>query len=193
MTRSICSTDSHQSIGFEVLTTSSPRNFDYVKSLGVSQVFDYNSPSCGTDIRKATDDKLYYAWDAIGEANAGKICAEALSSTPANGPNGQAKYVSILGNKFPRDDVFTKNTLMYTTFGESFEKWGRKFPASKEDLEYMKVFVAASEPLVANGTIKPHKVQVRDGGLDGILGGLNDMKEGKINAVKLVYKISNPE
>ncbi len=29
--------------GYEVITTSSPRNFDYVKKLGASQVFDYNS------------------------------------------------------------------------------------------------------------------------------------------------------
>lgn len=28
---------------YEVLTTASPKNFDYVKKLGASQVFDYNS------------------------------------------------------------------------------------------------------------------------------------------------------
>ena len=36
--------------GYEVITTASPRNFDYVKSLGASQVFDYRSPSVVADI-----------------------------------------------------------------------------------------------------------------------------------------------
>jgi len=43
--------------GFEVLTTCSPSNFDYVKSLGADKVFDYNSPTCAADIRKYTDNK----------------------------------------------------------------------------------------------------------------------------------------
>lgn len=30
--------------GYEVVTTASPRNFDYVRGLGASQVFDYNDP-----------------------------------------------------------------------------------------------------------------------------------------------------
>lgn len=36
--------------GFEVVTTSSPRNFDHVKSLGASKVFDSSSPRVIADI-----------------------------------------------------------------------------------------------------------------------------------------------
>lgn len=36
--------------GYEVVTTASPKNFDYVKSLGASRVFDYNSPTVIHDI-----------------------------------------------------------------------------------------------------------------------------------------------
>jgi len=36
--------------GFEVITTCSPGNFDYVKSIGADKVFDYNSPSATDDI-----------------------------------------------------------------------------------------------------------------------------------------------
>jgi NADPH:quinone reductase-like Zn-dependent oxidoreductase len=36
--------------GYEVITTASPRNFEYVKSLGAAQVFDYNSPTVVPDI-----------------------------------------------------------------------------------------------------------------------------------------------
>ena len=43
--------------GYEVISTSSPKNFEYVKKLGASQVFDYNSPTVQADIIAAFDGK----------------------------------------------------------------------------------------------------------------------------------------
>lgn len=39
--------------GYEVFTTASPKNFDYCKKLGASQVFDYKSPTVTEEIIKA--------------------------------------------------------------------------------------------------------------------------------------------
>ena len=39
-----------KSVGFEVIATCSAKNFEYVKSLGATKVFDYNSPSVIEDI-----------------------------------------------------------------------------------------------------------------------------------------------
>jgi hypothetical protein len=83
---------------------------------------------------------------------------------------------------------------MYTIYGESYVKGstvkqGRETPASEEDFNFMKTFIAISEKLVADGKIKPHNVDVREGGLEGVLRGLEDMKAGKISANKLVYKL----
>jgi hypothetical protein len=164
-----------------------------VKSLGASEAFDYNSPSCGADIRKATKDSLYYVWDAIGEGDSVNICSDAIASDTSGGPNGKGMYCNIVGAKLSRTDVVSKSTLMYTTFGEEFAKWGMTFPANKEDKEYMKRFVVASEPLIANGEVKPHKIDAREGGLDGILGGLKDMQEGKVSAAKLVYTVGSDQ
>lgn len=53
--------------GYEVITTASPRNFDYVKSLGASEAFDYNSPTVVDDLVAALKGKkLASAYDAIG-------------------------------------------------------------------------------------------------------------------------------
>lgn len=41
--------------GFEVITTCSSHNFDYVKSLGANQVFDYTSPSVVDDVAAEVD------------------------------------------------------------------------------------------------------------------------------------------
>ncbi|KAJ4419013.1 hypothetical protein N0V82_005238 [Gnomoniopsis sp. IMI 355080] len=43
--------------GYEVITTASPHNFDYVKALGASQVFDYHSPAIKEDLLAAFKDK----------------------------------------------------------------------------------------------------------------------------------------
>ncbi|MBS2545631.1 zinc-binding alcohol dehydrogenase family protein [Catenulispora sp. NL8] len=39
--------------GYEVIATCSPRNFEYVQSLGAARVFDYNSPDAVADITAA--------------------------------------------------------------------------------------------------------------------------------------------
>lgn len=53
--------------GYEVITTASPKNFDYVKKLGASQVFDYKSPTVVSDLVDAFEGKTSLgAFDTIG-------------------------------------------------------------------------------------------------------------------------------
>ncbi|WP_040445621.1 zinc-binding dehydrogenase [Ktedonobacter racemifer] len=40
-------------VGYEVITTASPRNFNYIKKLGASQVFDHNDKTVVEDIIEA--------------------------------------------------------------------------------------------------------------------------------------------
>jgi NADPH:quinone reductase-like Zn-dependent oxidoreductase len=62
--------------GYEVITTASAHNFDYVKKLGASQVFDYNSPTVQEDVLGAFKSKtLAGVMDSIG-APAWAICVE---------------------------------------------------------------------------------------------------------------------
>jgi NADPH:quinone reductase-like Zn-dependent oxidoreductase len=175
--------------GLEVYTACSPHNFDYVKSLGADHVFDYKSPTCGADIRKASNNKIFYAWDTISEKTTAQICADALSSDSTS-PSGQKlQYANILQAKCPRDDVESKRTLVYSSIGEDFAKGGRLIPARKEDFEFMKKFVAISQKLIDEGKIKPHNLDIRPGGLEGVFQGLQDMKNGKVSGKKLVYKL----
>jgi len=79
--------------GYEVISTSSPHNFDYVRSLGASQVFDYNSDTVVGDLIAAFRGKTLAGAIALGAGSAAP-CAEvvraaegnrfiALASTPA--------------------------------------------------------------------------------------------------------------
>lgn len=56
--------------GYEVFTTSSPRNFAYCKSLGAALVFDYNSPTVVPDIIKAYQGKTAAGAFTIGNGSA---------------------------------------------------------------------------------------------------------------------------
>ncbi|KIX00978.1 uncharacterized protein Z518_10044 [Rhinocladiella mackenziei CBS 650.93] len=53
--------------GYEVVTTASPRNFEYVKKLGACHVLDYNSPTIVSDLVDVFKGKTTVgAFDAIG-------------------------------------------------------------------------------------------------------------------------------
>jgi NADPH:quinone reductase-like Zn-dependent oxidoreductase len=57
--------------GYEVFTTTSPHNFDYVRKLGASQVFDYQDENIVQDLIHALAGKfLAGALDAIGSTAA---------------------------------------------------------------------------------------------------------------------------
>jgi NADPH:quinone reductase-like Zn-dependent oxidoreductase len=56
------------------VTTCSPKNFDFVKSYGADEAFDYKSPTCVDDIRAYTNKSLRHVLDTITEAKSMKIC-----------------------------------------------------------------------------------------------------------------------
>ncbi|TFD86995.1 zinc-binding alcohol dehydrogenase family protein [Cryobacterium lactosi] len=74
--------------GYEVITTASPKNFDYVKSLGASQVFDYNSPTVIPDIVTALADRTVAGAVSFGTTGA-PACVKIMAKTRGK------KFVSI--------------------------------------------------------------------------------------------------
>ena len=74
--------------GYEVITTASPRNFDYVKELGASQVFDYHSKTVVKDVIKAFEGKTIAGALAIGKGSA-EYCVDIIHSCVGN------KFVSM--------------------------------------------------------------------------------------------------
>jgi hypothetical protein len=80
--------------------------------------------------------------------------------------------------------------LGYTIFGEAF-KFGRgtEYPAIPSDFEFGRNWVPIAEKLLLDGKWKPHRADVRSGGLDGILDGLEDLKNGKVSGHKVVYRV----
>jgi len=80
--------------GYDVITTASPKNFEYVKGLGAREAFDYGSPASIAEIVRAVGGRKLAGALAIGLGSAGP-CFEivaacqgnkfvALASTPAS-------------------------------------------------------------------------------------------------------------
>ncbi|KAJ9156581.1 alcohol dehydrogenase [Pleurostoma richardsiae] len=178
----------HQS-GLEVIATASPRNFDYVKSLGADVVFDYNSETCAEDIKGHTQGRLKHVFDCISKNKSTEISVRAMS-------DDGGVYSSLLPVpedkvKSLNDKVANKFTLAYSATGESFEFGPQTFEANPADFEFSKRFWAVSEKLLRDGKIKPHRLSVNEGGsgLTGVLKGLQAVREGKVSGKKLVYTL----
>jgi NADPH:quinone reductase-like Zn-dependent oxidoreductase len=67
--------------GYDVISTSSPRNFHHVKALGAKSVFDYNSPTVVKDISVALQGQEFAGALALGPTAGGACVAIARAST----------------------------------------------------------------------------------------------------------------
>lgn len=82
--------------GYQVITTASPKNFEYVKKLGASEVFDYNTSTIGDELVTAFKGKtIAGAFDCIGSGPSWSTCMDVVHKTPGN------KNVSTTKQGFP--------------------------------------------------------------------------------------------
>ena len=77
--------------GYEVFTTCSPKNFEYVKKLGASQAFDYNSKTAVSDLVHAFDGKITAGAISIG-ARAAENCLDVLDKCKGDKILSMASY-----------------------------------------------------------------------------------------------------
>ena len=68
---------------------------------------------------------------------------------------------------------------------------GQKIPAVPSDREFYVKLCKDTPRFVGEFGIRPNPITDRDGGLDGILDGFELMKNGKVSASKLVYKVAS--
>jgi hypothetical protein len=124
--------------------------------------------------------------DTIAISDSAQICADALSSSTAAGP---LLYINLMGIQNPRSDVASVFPLGYTITGERFVIEEQEWVASPEDFELGNIFATLAERLLNENLIKSHPVQLMEGGLEGVLDGMQYLKDGKVSGVKIVYRI----
>ncbi|KAI9677234.1 MAG: hypothetical protein M1822_008183 [Bathelium mastoideum] len=174
--------------GLTVHTTSTPKNFPLLKSLGADATYDYRSKTCSRDIRKQTNNQLHHTFDTISENGSVQICRQALSDA---GNNFYAGFPN--GHEFGDPNIRTSYSIGFTALGEELQ-FGRNGPRMGVDIndhEFSKRFIAMSVELLRQGKIKPLKMRVGKGGLKGVLEGLNEMRQGKVSGEKWVYRVGD--
>lgn len=176
--------------GLTVVTTCSEHNFQYCKELGADATFDYKSPTCSKDIKDWSKDSIALALDCISEGESPEITVSSMSSSGG-------VYTTLL--PIPTEKVTgfnpkvqVKITMGYTIIGEAFNLGPYAIPAKPQDTEFGKMFWEMSRGLLEEGKVTVHRPAVNKygEGLEGVLKGLDAMREGKVSGEKLVYTLS---
>ncbi|KAF2152779.1 putative zinc-binding oxidoreductase ToxD [Myriangium duriaei CBS 260.36] len=167
--------------GLKVITTCSPKNFGLVKSFGADSAYDYHIQGVGGLIHEETSDNLQLVFDTVNTAETAAICADAISTR-----GGQ--YVNLLGTDCPRSDVESSFFLGYDVSGEDFIFEAETYSANPEAAAYATKFMPIAEKLWNEGKLKPLPQRIGPGGFQGVLDGLQVLREGKYSGEKLVYR-----
>lgn len=162
--------------GYEVITTASPKSFEYVKKLGASQVYDYNNPSVKNELLEAVRGKTVAGAIANGGMNPEdypsivEICAAVALSSSEN-----CKLIPLtMVPRFPIPEGIEAKFVMPLEADRDLASsvFNDYLPGALADGS----FIPAPTPKVA-GT-----------GLEAIQGAMDMLREG-VSAKKIVVRI----
>ena len=123
--------------------------------------------------------------DCVAEDEQGtpEICAKIMCLAGGT-------YVPLLPVTNLRDDVSKPILATFSVFGEKFTLGPLDIPSMPDHHEWTKKWYLMAIKLVAEGKVKPHRVKVMDGGLEGVIKGIEDYREGlRLSGYKAVYKV----
>jgi NADPH:quinone reductase-like Zn-dependent oxidoreductase len=109
--------------GCKVIATASPKNFEYIKSLGADHVFDYKDKDVVAKIREVAP-TLKFSFDGISEQGSANLIEQCFGSE-----GGKICAILPYTGTLTRTDVKIENVLVYTIFGRDFNFIGKYFPA----------------------------------------------------------------
>ncbi|KAF2687518.1 GroES-like protein [Lentithecium fluviatile CBS 122367] len=172
--------------GLRPITTCSPKNFNLVKSYGAEEAYDYRSPTCAADIRKATKNGLKFALDCISTRESIAICYGAIG-------RAGGRYTAL--DPYWEATATTRNTIKANwTLGISMlgkdiawpSPYGR--PGSREDRQFGAEWAGVLQRLLEKGQIRPHPLKVKENATwEDVLKGLDEIKSG-MSGQKLVFR-----
>lgn len=163
--------------GYEVIATASPKNFDYCKKLGASQVFDYNSSTIAEDLIAAFKGKTSAGAIAIGSihaeangASAAEVCLRVVQESEGD------KFVAM-AMSFPEEMIpegVSAKYIMEDVHSSGVGKmlFGDFLPEALAQNKYK----AAPEPLVVGK------------GLENVQAGFDALMKG-VSAKKIVVTL----
>ncbi|KAE8153645.1 hypothetical protein BDV25DRAFT_136764 [Aspergillus avenaceus] len=156
--------------GLRVVTTCSEVNRSWMYELGADLIFDYHEPQIGDIIREQTDDSLELVLDTVSTPQTASICAAAISS-------GGGYYNALLDVQCPRDDVDSKLCMAYDIIGEAYLMGSTRVSSEPDNFAFGVGWTKIAQRLLNDRHILPHRYEKRNGGLAGVIDGLQALRE----------------
>ncbi|CEJ61260.1 hypothetical protein PMG11_09797 [Penicillium brasilianum] len=169
--------------GHRVITTCSPKNIDLVKSYGADLVFDYKSDTCAQDIRAATKNTLRYALDPFAEASTVRLCQDAIGRTGGRYCALEQYQEHLCTRRTVKNDLVMGGAISGNGV-QLPEPYG--IPPRPEIGNWARSWYKTVQILVDAGKLRPSPVRLLPGRFEGVIEGLNLLKEGAISGQKLV-------
>ncbi|KAJ5827801.1 Polyketide synthase enoylreductase [Penicillium robsamsonii] len=173
-------------LGHRVVSTSSEKNIELVKSYGAEEVFNYRSSTCGADIRAYTKNSLRYVIDPFGEVKTMSVCYEAVG-------RAGGKYCAL---EQYQEALATRRTVKpFLIMGSSIAGRGLVLPdpyGSPPDPElgaWSLKFYKDLQSLVDEGKLKECPQEILPGKFDAILSGLDRLKNKQVSGKKLIVPL----
>ncbi|CAO1629544.1 unnamed protein product [Sympodiomycopsis kandeliae] len=182
--------------GYRVITTGSPKNHAYLKSLGADDVYDYRDESTPDKIAQKYPN-LYLALDCVSEKGSTVSTAKSLTKSP---PSGKKATVSNIlpteqAAKEARPDVDFKVSLAYCLLGVpfTFGKWPLTDAEIKHSNEFIKPWTASKQSITYNlmkqNLVKGNQIRVLGKGVEEIEKGIDLLQNGQGSIEKIAYQI----
>lgn len=150
-------------------------------------ILSQNDPLCFDSVAEITKGNICSSVDCISNTQSAAICAAAMKAS------GGA-YISCTSNGPVIDNptVQTIKIVAFTVLGKEFAfgAKGPQLPVIEEDQAFGADFTLRIEELLKTKDIQPIQAEVKAGGLQGILSGLDELKAGIVHNKRLVYRVS---
>lgn len=159
--------------GYTVVTTSSPRNRDFVKSLAPAYIVDHTAPADTVEEEIRQQGPYDAILDTIGLPPVTNLLVKYLSSIDGGGYN---VLIPLLGGEDPIPENVQRR---FAAYGWAFEEESRHELSRWLFKEYV------PEGL-ESGLILPTRTQVVEGGLANVQHALDLMGQGAVSGYKLI-------
>lgn len=128
-------------------------------------------------------------WDCISKPESVKLIVPSISKSGGKYRSLLPPFAEVMHEINPKVDYGW--TLGYTVFGDKFFRFNETFEANAEDYEFAKMFWELTRSLLESGKLKAPRQDVNRGGkgLEGVLHGLEDLRNERISGAKLVYTL----
>ncbi|EEA28458.1 hypothetical protein TMatcc_003212 [Talaromyces marneffei ATCC 18224] len=168
-----------KALGIKVFATSSPKNHEYIKSLGAYAVVDYRDPDVVSKLVQLANEAgtpLQYGFDSITEGNSSLLSANTLLASGGQGSKLALTGPWPAGDEKPPTGVETSMTLAAFAFVHHIEMGSWLFN------EYLPKAIEQKKIVPAP------QVRVVDGGIEAAQEALDIVKAG-VSATKIVVKV----